>query len=579
VSTAKTVLRRNLSHPAITFVCLVLLTLVVFAAQASAAPPVNLPGAVQPGHDRPLPQPQAPAPNFDFSVEAPHRSPVPRAVDEIKFKLVDIRIEGTKTLPASQFRPLYQGMIGKEVSLANIFDVADGIEKEYRDAGYLLVRAYVPPQHVSDGIFTIQVVEGFVEATSVQGADPETQRIVKGYLSPVLNEHPLRLTTIERALLMSNDVPGIAATGVLRPAANVPGASDLVVTITQPQISGSLSANNRGSHFSGIWTVTGAAQYNGIFGGDELDASLTMAPHSLQQQLSGQMRYRTAIGDDGLVGSLMGAVSHGAPSGSIGAAEIRTDSWAVGPRLNYPFIRTREESLSIDGGFTVQSAKVKILGAAVSHDDWRVLDVGLTYANNTLLSGAFSSTVDVAQGLPIFGASSNHSPDLSLFGRSVFTKVTGLARYTNTSLLPEQFSFSITGTGQYAADPLITGEQILFGGTQIGRGYDPGAITGDSGIGGDFELRYDTRYSNWDIRGIEPYAFFDAAKVWNRNRPPSAGIPLGDFSVASTGIGVRFWLPYNIYVDFEGARTLDAVPGSDNGKRATKFLTDIAITF
>ena len=559
-----------------TFACFILIC--ALGTSASAAP-VNLPGAVQPGHDRPLPQPQSTPPNFDFSVEAPHRSAVPRAVDEIKFKLVDIHIEGAKTLPASQFRPLYQAMIGKEISLANIFDVADGIEKEYRDAGYVLIRAYVPPQHVSDGIFTIHVVEGYVESTAVEGASPVTQRIVKSYLTPVLNERPLHLTTIERALLMANDVPGVTATGVLRPAANVPGASDLVVTVTQPQITGSLSANNRGSHFSGIWTVTGAAQYNDIFGGDELDASLTMAPHALQQQLSGQARYRTILNDDGLVVSLIGGISHGAPSGSIGGAQIRTDSWAIGPRLTYPFIRTRAQSLSLDGGFTVQEAKVKILGAPVSHDNWRVLDVGLTYTNSDFLSGAFSSTVDVAQGLPIFGASSNHSPSLSLFGRSVFTKATGLLRYTNTSLLPENFSFAITGTGQYAANPLITGEQMLFGGTQIGRGYDPGAITGDSGIGGDFELRYDTRYSDWNIRGIEPYAFFDAAKVWNRARPPAAGIPLGNFNIASTGIGVRFWLPYNIYVDFEGARTLDAVPGSDNGKRATKFLTDIAITF
>lgn len=546
---------------------------------AAAAPPVNLPGAVQPGHDRPLPQPQSQPPNFDFSVEAPHRSAVPRAVDEIKFKLVDIRIDGTKTLPASQFRPLYQDMIGKQISLANIFDVADGIEKAYRDAGYLLVRAYVPPQHVSDGVFTIHVVEGYVESTSVEGGSAGTQRILKSYLAPVVNEHPLRLATIERALLTANDVPGVTATGVLRPAANVPGASDLVLTVTQPQITASLSATNRGSHFSGIWTVTGNAQYNDIFGGDELDASLTMAPHALQQQLSGQMRYRTILNDDGLVGSLIGGISHGAPSGSIAGAEIRTDSWALGPRLTLPIIRTRAQSLSIDGGFTVQEAKVKILGAPVSHDNWRVLDVGLTYSNSDLLSGAFSSTVDIAQGLPIFGASSNHSPNLSLFGRSVFTKATGLVRYTNTNLLPEHFSFAITGTGQYAADPLITGEQMLFGGSQIGRGYDPGAVTGDNGIGGDFELRYDTRYSDWNIRGIEPYAFFDAAKVWNRSRPPAAGIPLGDYSIASTGIGVRFWLPYNMYVDFEGARTLDAVPGSDNGKRVTKFLTDVAITF
>ena len=543
------------------------------------AAPVNLPGAVQPGHDRPLPQPEPLPQKFDFSVEAPHRSPVPRAVDEIKFQLVDIHIVGTKIFSAAQFRPLYENLIGTQISLRNIFNVADSIERTYRDAGYLLVRAYVPPQHVSDGVFTINVVEGFVESTSVQGSDPGTARIVKSYLAPVLKEHPLRVATIERALLMSNDIPGVSATGVLRPGANVPGASDLVVTIAQPEVIGSLSSNNRGSHFSGIWTVTGTAQYNGIFGGDELDASLTVAPHSLKQQLSGQMRYRTALTDGGLVGSLIGTASRGAPSGSIGGAQITTDSWAAGPRLTYPFIRTREESLSIDGGFTVQEAKVKILGVPVSHDKWRVVDLGLTYSSNDFLAGSLSSTVDIAQGLPILGASPNHSTELSLYGRSVFTKATALVRYNNRSLLPEPFSFAITGNGQYSANPLITGEQILFGGTQIGRGYDPGAVTGDSGIGGDFELRYDTRYPDWDIRGLEPYAFFDAAKVWNRSRPPSAGIPLGNFTIASTGIGVRFWLPYNMYVDFEGARTLEAVPGSDSGRRATKFLTDIAITF
>lgn len=545
-----------------------------------AAPPaVNLPGAVQPGHERPLPPLEAPPQKFDFSVEAPHRSPVPRAVDEIKFKLVDIRIVGTKTLPASQFRPLYQDLIGKEISLSNIFDVADAIEKAYRDAGYPLVRAYVPPQHVSDGIFTINIVEGFVENTSVQGADPDTQRIVKSYLEPVLHERPLRLATIERALLMTNDLPGTAATGILRPSPGVPGASDLVVTIAQPRVSGGLSATNRGSHFSGIWTVTGTAEYNGILGGDELDAELTVAPHAIQQQISGQLRYRKALDSDGLVGSLIGAVSRGAPSGSIGGAQIRTDSWAAGPRLNYPYIRTRNETLSFDGGFTVQEARVKILGVPVSHDNWRVIDVGLTYSSNDFLLGNLASTIDIAQGVPIFGASSDHSPNLSLFGRSVFTKITGLARYTNTSLLPNHFSFAIAGISQYAANPLITGEQILFGGSQIGRGYDPGAITGDSGIGGSFELRYDTRYPDWDIRDIQPYAFFDMAKVWNRARPPTAGLPLGDYWIDSTGVGIRFWLPYNAYWDVEGARTLHAVPGSDSGKRVTKFLTDIAITF
>jgi hemolysin activation/secretion protein len=523
-----------------------------------------------------LPETQL-VPDVDFSVEAPHRSAVPRAVDEIHFKVQGIHVEGAVTLNADRFRPLYQNLIGKEVSLGDIFDVADGIEKEYRAAGYLLVRAYVPPQHVNDGIFTIRIVEGFVEGTSVEGGDARTRDLVKAYLEPLVREKPLHGATIERALLLANNIPGVTATGVLSPSPNVPGAADLIVTVSQPTASGSLSTMNRGSHFTGKWTVSGTAAYRGIAGADELDAALTWAPPDLNQQIAGQLLYHTAIGDDGLIGTMLGAISHGAPGGTLGLAEVRTDSWAVGPRLSYPLLRTRADAVTLDGGFTVQDAKVEILGVGINHDKWRVADISIGYASRDFLNGDFTGTLDVAQGLPILGATPNHSPELSLAGDTTFTKGTWLVRYSKSIVAP--FSLSVTGSGQYSFDPLVTGEQILFGGTQIGRGYEPGAITGDSGAGGSFELRYDTPLAQIAVKNLEPYAFFDVAKVWNKARPPAAGIPLDDFSIESAGAGLRFWFPYNIYLALEGARTLRAVPGSDNGKAVSKALVDVAITF
>jgi hemolysin activation/secretion protein len=543
-------------------------------AAAAPAPQLQLPGAVQPGHERQLPTP-TPPPEFDFSIEAPHRAPVPRAVDEIRFVLKDIRVVGAVSIPPDSFRPLYQGMIGKQISLRDVFNVADQIEAEYRAAGYPLVRAYVPPQHVKDGIFSIHVVEGFVSNVSVDGGDPGTRAQVKAYLAPVLRDRPLRQRTIERSLLLANDIPGVAATGVLRPSPNVGGASELAVTIPEPQYSGGLAANNRGSHFTGIWTVTGDAAYNGIFGADELDATLSLSPHALEQ-LDGQLRYRTAIGDDGFLGSIILSGQQGAPGSSLGPFEIKTKSWAIGPRITYPIERTRNESLSFDEGLTFQDASVNILGVGISHDTWRVADAALVYTRRDPFAGLLTSTIDLAQGLPILGASDDHSPDLSLGGRSVFTKITGALHYTNWYYAPVSFAFA--ANGQYAGEPLIEGEQILFGGTQIGRGYDPGAVTGDSGFGSSIELRYDHPLPQYFIQNLQPYAFFDAAEVWNRSRGPSGGIPLGNPTIDSTGGGLRFWFPYNIYLDLEGATTLRAVSGSDHGKRATKFLMDIAVS-
>jgi hemolysin activation/secretion protein len=129
---------------------------------------------------------------------------------------------------------------------------------------------------------------------------------------------------------------------------------------------------------------------------------------------------------------------------------------------------------------------------------------------------------------------------------------------------------------QLSFAPLITGEQIAFGGTQIGRGYDPGAITGDDGVGSAFELRYDAHTKNSIFRTIEPYAFVEDAWAWylhgTLNPPP---VP----SLASVGGGLRFFFPRNVYLDVEAARTLNAVPGSDNGKQATKVLMDASVRF
>jgi hypothetical protein len=64
------------------------------------------------------------------------------------------------------------------------------------------------------------------------------------------------------------------------------------------------------------------------------------------------------------------------------------------------------------------------------------------------------------------------------------------------------------------------------------------------------------------------------AEVWNAQNIASSSP-----SINSAGGGVRFWLTYSAFGDLEIARTLTAVPGSDDGKRATKILLNLAIRF
>ncbi|HVW74103.1 MAG TPA: ShlB/FhaC/HecB family hemolysin secretion/activation protein, partial [Rhizomicrobium sp.] len=145
--------------------------------------------------------------------------------------------------------------------------------------------------------------------------------------------------------------------------------------------------------------------------------------------------------------------------------------------------------------------------------------------------------------------------------------------------LPDNFSVVLSGQGQFAFVPLINGELISFGGIGIGRGYDPGAITGDRGIGGSAELRYDMPVAYKYVLNAEPYVYFDAGQTWYIQRGAAVDPSLTDQSIDSIGGGVRLTLPYNSSLGLEVSHTLQAVLGSDADKEATKFFVTAGVRF
>ena len=557
------------------FGALLALIAILAGGPALAQVPRNLPGAVEPGRDRPLPTPPPPG-TFDFSIETPRRSPVPRAVDELRFQLKDITIVGATVFTPDELRPLYADLLGKEVGLSDILNVADAIEAKYRERGYIISRAYVPPQRVGNGVFTINVVEGYVSGIALEGGDPGVRSLIQAYINPVLQSKPLVLDPMERGLLLANDLPGVTAAGLLRPSPDTPGASDLVVNVTQSPWTGGLNTDNRGSKFTDRWTIGGDVEWNSPLGdGDQVSANIQSAPDP-NVRIQGTARYQHPIGTSGLTGSAYVTVSNGAPVGSLGVLQLTTNSIAAGPRLSYPLIRTRAQSLTVEGGFTWQDAQVKsnlTPPTQISHDHWHPVDVALTYTQTGFLNGNTSATLDLAQGIPGLGATEDDSPSLSRPGAHTdFTKLTSTVKRVQVIWGP--VNFALTAQGQYSFEPLVVGEQISFGGYQIGRGYDPSALTGDSGLGGSAELRYDTRIDRYFVQTVEPYVFYDTAKIWNQLGGNGSGLALH-----STGGGVRVGLDHDISTGVEFAHTLTAVPGSDSGSKKYKVLFNAAVRF
>ena len=228
--------------------------------------------------------------------------------------------------------------------------------------------------------------------------------------------------------------------------------------------------------------------------------------------------------------------------------------------------------------------------ATFDDDHWREVDVALTWQQRGLLfDSTTGATIGVTQGLDLFGARSTSPFNASLSpppylgaaagGSTGFTKYTLVVNHDQPIKGPVSLNFH--GLAQWSVERLVIGEQTSFGGSGIGRGYDPAALAADAGMGVASELRYDTHFPEYKIDTAQFYWFFDAARINPRHSDepiPAAGIAQSN-SLYSMGIGVRVALLQRITSGIEFAQELKAVPNNDMGKTGARFLFNAAVRF
>ena len=99
------------------------------------------------------------------------------------------------------------------------------------------------------------------------------------------------------------------------------------------------------------------------------------------------------------------------------------------------------------------------------------------------------------------------------------------------------FTLSLAPRAQWASDPLVAYEEFSGGNFTVGRGFDPGTIIGDKGVAVSAEARYGSFVpANRKAFAFQPFAFFDAAWVWNKD---SAFNGLNPQKLYSAGGGMR----------------------------------------
>lgn len=477
--------------------------------------------------------------------------------EKIHFQLTAVIVDDATVFQQSDFAPLYQSLLGKDVMLAQIFELRDAITAKYRSAGYVLSQAIIPPQKISGGVVHIRVIEGYIDHIEYRGAANDSRGLIQATAEKITAVRPLRMDVLERYVLLISDIPGLAIRTVIQPS-ETPGAATLVIVLDHHAVSGQAQIDNRGSQAIGTGEGQVGVNFDSLLGLDERTSFLLATTAQPKQLQYGEVTSVWILSPEGLRFSATGNYSDSKPSGAIAALDAIGHVVTANGLFDYPLIRSRSENLRVSAGFTYLNSATDLLGSRFSDDRLRYLSASANYdVADTLLGDAYpASTIvdaELSQGFDILDASRTGSGMLSRAnGHSAFTRF--YVETTRTQSLFDDASLALSLAGQTAGDPLLVPVQFGLGGSRFGRGYEPSELTGDDGIAISAEGRYDVSPLASDYNNPpQLYAFYDIGQIWNLDA--SSGTP-ARASLASAGIGVRLAFLNWFSGDFELAKPL-----------------------
>ena len=430
-----------------------LLAVLAFLLLPAVAVAQVIPPSAQPGRERErFVDPQAPRAQPGGDTISLPSTVAPAGAEGIRLTISRVIITGATVYSEADLAPLYADLIGGEVTLAAVYDLARRITAKYGAGGYVLSRAVVPPQNFGrhGAVVRIQVVEGYVDRVVWPEKLTRYRDFFTDYANRIVADRPANIRTLERYLLLANDLPGLKFATTLKPSPTNPNASTLIVEVTEKPIDALARIDNRGTIARGPWQYVGSATLNNTVARAHEAFTLTYAGtfqvEELQYLLFG---YRQVLNSEGLTVFLNASHGLGRPgTETLRLLDYRTRSTLLEAGASYPIIRSREKNLTVTGPrLRHQRRRLRQRTISSSHDRLRGfrLKADADWADSFL--GINQVNVTFSQGIRGLGSTDNGNPLASTnAGRVDFSKIE--ATFTRLQPLPWNFSAFVAAYAQ-----------------------------------------------------------------------------------------------------------------------------------
>ncbi len=476
-----------------------------------------------------------------------------------------------------------------------VCDLRDAANAALTDAGYV-AQVQVPQQTV-EGRLVFEVVTARITELRVRG-DPGPSRARIGALLDRLQAlEPFKKADAERILLLAADIPGVSVTLELSPAPNGQ-QGDLIGDITVEHSVGTLllNAQNFGSEQIGPFGGLVRGELYGLTGMADRTFVSVFSTSDFKEQQVLQLGHDFALGSHGLRfgGQFTYAWTHPTLDAVGGTVDLRSRALLATIDASYPLIRSLDGNLSISGGFGLINQRVTTSGTLINLDKLRILFVQLNGDSAQRPTPGLAPTwrvgfdLEARKGINVFDATKQGGngtviptrfegdPEAFVVRGDVQTELRARIGKADPKVGKPVWAATLATEfrGQWANHPLLSFEEQAVGNLSIGRGYDPGATSGDRAAGVIVEARLgkpqplsrrDTSY--------EVFGFYDAVRIWNLD----TGSTETNRTLASVGGGIRLAWGDHARLDVTYAHPLDKALSTDSRRSPDRVLFSLVI--
>lgn len=433
------------------------------------------------------------------------------------------------------------------ITLGMIETVADTITRFYRERGFILAKAYIPKQHVRDGVVSLTLLLGELGEVNIQNNKRYSNKTLQNVFNPDFAK-PVTNDRIEEKLFLINDMPGLSAQGYFEPGSQVGDTKLNVNVISERWYDANIRLDNHGSDRSGEYRMYADFLVHNPLGiGDQLHLGV-LGSFAPENSTYGSLRYNTNVVSPRVKFSV--GVSNNDfifGSGNSEAAAIKLEingkSFVVDTSLRYQLKRSRVTNHAIGLKAAEIKSEIDIGISDTGYLDDIVRNYELFYefdllnerkrilhqGNLSLLSSDFVLGADGAQ---------SESPLIFKFDYSFLT-------FMKVPFTRAESRVVLRASGQYAGVALASINQYSLAGPTRTRGYVVNEYFADDAayFGADWIFK-GPGLNGFKIAGerfdnlFQPYLFIDYG--YGVAHPFEDGSEKTQAHLADIGPGIKF---------------------------------------